>query len=123
MWSPDTLVLIGITFVIAGLVKGVVGIGLPTVSLALLTAILGLRDAMALMILPSIATNIWQALAGPALGETIRRFWPMAVASIGGIFAGVNIGLGVPTAFLAGLQLGKSKDVQATKKRETKWMQ
>ena len=27
------------------------------------------------------------------------------------------------SAFLAGLQLGKSKDVQATKKRETKWMQ
>ncbi len=112
MWAPDTLALIGVTFVIAGLVKGVVGIGLPTVSLAILTVFIGLRDAMALMILPSMATNVWQALAGPALGEVVRRFWPMAVASVIGIFAGLGVGVGVPAVLLSAL-LGASLVVYA----------
>lgn len=75
--------------------------GLPTVSLAILTVALGLRDAMALMILPAVTTNVWQGLAGPALGEIARRFWPMAVATVIGTFIGLKIGVGVPTQFLS----------------------
>ena len=102
-WAPQTLVLIGFTFLLAGTVKGVVGMGLPTVSLALLTAVIGLRDAMALMIVPAVATNIWQAVAGPYLREVLLRLWPMAVATIIGTFIGLSIGVGVATSLLAGV--------------------
>lgn len=101
MWGADTLLLIAATFVLAGLVKGVVGLGLPTVALAILTAALGLRDAMALMLVPSLATNVWQALAGPALGEIVRRFWPMGAAAVFGIFIGLKIGIGIAPDILA----------------------
>ena len=45
---PDAIVIIIIaaTFVLAGMVKGVIGLGLPTVSLGLLTAALDLTSAM-----------------------------------------------------------------------------
>ncbi len=103
MWAPEILVLVVATFVAAGMVKGVVGLGLPTVSMALLTATLGLRDAMALMLMPSLATNVWQAVAGPYLGEILKRFWPMTIAALVGIFVGLRIGIGVDPAVLGGL--------------------
>ncbi len=103
MWAADTLILIAATFVFAGLVKGVVGLGLPTVSLAVLTATLGLRDAMALMLVPALATNVWQALAGPAIGEVMRRFWPMAAVAVLGTFIGLQIGVGISPEVLAAI--------------------
>lgn len=60
-------------FLIAGLVKGVAGFGLPTVSIALLALVRPLPEAMALMLLPSLATNLWQAFAGGALRPVARR--------------------------------------------------
>lgn len=101
MWAVETLILIAAAFLIAGTVKGVVGMGLPTVSLAILTATIGLRDAMALMILPAVTTNIWQGLAGPAFGDILKRFWPMAAATVIGTFVGLKIGIGLPTELLA----------------------
>ena len=77
----EILVLTVAVFAFAGTVKGVVGLGLPTVSLALLTATLGLKQAIALMLIPSLVTNIWQALAGGALVQILRRLWPLLIAS------------------------------------------
>lgn len=64
------------TFLLAGTVKGVIGMGLPPISLALLTVALGLPQAMALMIVPSLATNLWQAATGGNGRVLLRRIWP-----------------------------------------------
>jgi hypothetical protein len=63
------------TFLLAGTVKGIIGLGLPTVSLALLTVTIGLPNAMALILAPSLITNLWQALAGGNGGMILRRIW------------------------------------------------
>ncbi|MHC4489709.1 MAG: sulfite exporter TauE/SafE family protein [Planctomycetota bacterium] len=81
MWSPEILAIIAATFVLAGFVKGVIGLGLPTVVLALLTATLGLKEAMALMLIPSFATNVWQALAGGSFRIIVQRLWPLFVSA------------------------------------------
>ncbi|TYR30987.1 sulfite exporter TauE/SafE family protein [Mesorhizobium microcysteis] len=73
--EPATIAAICATFVLAGFVKGVVGLGLPTVSLALLAATLGLPQAMALLLVPSFATNLWQALSGGNALAILRRDW------------------------------------------------
>lgn len=73
--ANDLAVIAGVLF-LAGVVKGVVGLGLPTVSLALLTPLLGLPAAMAAMLLPSFLTNLLQAVAGGGLIDQLRRFWP-----------------------------------------------
>ena len=58
MADPALLALIAATFLLAGAVKGVIGLGLPTVSLGILTAALDLPTAMALLLVPSLATNV-----------------------------------------------------------------
>ena len=103
MWSPETIALVAVTFLIAGLVKGVVGLGLPTVALALLTATLGLKEAIALMLIPSLVTNIWQGVVGGALGAIVRRLWPLfAMACIGTWFGTVVLARG-DAAVLSGV--------------------
>ena len=76
MFDPSILAIVLATFVLAGTVKGVIGLGLPTVSLALLTVALDLPSAMALLLLPSFITNVWQAAVGGHGREIIRRLWP-----------------------------------------------
>ena len=73
MTDTGALILVGLTFVLAGGVKGVIGLGLPTVSLAILTATLGLHSAMALLVAPSLVINVWQALVGGNGAEPGRR--------------------------------------------------
>lgn len=77
MWSSETLLMLSAIFLLAGAVKGVVGLGLPTVSLALMTLSFGLPTAMALLLLPSLVTNLWQAFAGEHLRAVLKRIWSL----------------------------------------------
>ena len=52
------LILIAAVFLIAGFVKGVVGLGLPTVSMGLLAVSMAPSRAIAIVIVPAIITNI-----------------------------------------------------------------
>jgi uncharacterized membrane protein YfcA len=87
----ETIAIIALTFLLAGLVKGVIGLGVPTVSLAVLTATLGLEPAMALLLMPSFVTNLWQGLAGSALPAILKRLWPLLAAVCIGTWFGVSI--------------------------------
>jgi uncharacterized membrane protein YfcA len=69
-------------FVVAGVAKGAIGMGLPPIALALMTFAIPLEDALALMVVPSMATNIWQAIYGRDFRKLLRRFSTMAVASV-----------------------------------------
>lgn len=76
---------IAFTFLLAGFVKGVIGMGLPTVAVGLLGILMPPAAAAALMVAPSFVTNVWQACAGPLLLPLLRR--------LGGLLAGVCGGL------------------------------
>ena len=71
-----------LAFCIAGFVKGMVGLGLPTVSLGLLSLFVDLPTAMALLVMPSLVTNIWQAIAGGEFTSFVST--AMAVFAVGG---------------------------------------
>lgn len=79
---------IAATFFAAGVVKGVTGMGLPTVAMGVLGALLSPLEAAALLLVPSFVTNLWQLLAGPRFGVLLRRLWPMMAAIILGTLAG-----------------------------------
>jgi hypothetical protein len=81
MLDPLALLAVAGVFLLAGLVKGVVGFGLPTVSLALLTVAFGLPQAMALMLVPAFVANVWQALAGGGALAVLRRIWPFLLTA------------------------------------------
>jgi uncharacterized membrane protein YfcA len=82
------LVVISLVFLLAGAVKGVIGLGLPTVAVGLLGLIMTPMDAAALLILPSLATNLWQALAGRDTRALLRRLWPLLAGTAAGTLAG-----------------------------------
>lgn len=91
MTDIESLAIIALAFSAAGMVKGVIGMGLPTVSLALLTLAFGLKEAMALMLIPSFVTNVWQALAGGRFIPAVKRLWPMLLASCPAIWIGAGV--------------------------------
>jgi len=70
-----------LVFILAGFVKGVIGLGLPTVAMGFLTLLMPPAEAATVLILPSFATNVWQLAAGPRLVALLRRLWPMLVAA------------------------------------------
>ncbi|MGN5479182.1 sulfite exporter TauE/SafE family protein [Cupriavidus basilensis] len=75
---------IGCTFLLAGFVKGVVGLGLPTVAVGLLGLVMPPVQAAALLVAPSMVTNVVQLFSGPRFGQLLRRLWPMLVAICAG---------------------------------------
>ncbi len=89
---PDltTLTVIAGAFLLAGSVKGVIGLGLPTVSLGLLAAALDLTTAMALLLVPSLATNLWQAVTGGHARALLRRLWPFLLTATATVWLGAR---------------------------------
>jgi uncharacterized membrane protein YfcA len=84
-------VLIAAVFVLAGLVKGVIGLGLPTISMGLLAVIMPPAEAAALLIVPSLVTNVWQMFAGPHLLPLVRRLWLTMLGVCAGTWAGAGL--------------------------------
>ena len=60
---------IAVVFLLAGLVKGMIGLGLPAVSMGLLTMMISPFQAASLLIVPSMVTNVWQLFAE---GQVLR---------------------------------------------------
>ena len=75
---------IAATFFSAGLVKGVTGMGLPTVAMGILGGLLSPLAAASLLIVPSLLTNVWQLMAGKNAMPISRRLWTMMVGVLVG---------------------------------------
>lgn len=103
MFDPVIIATIACTFFLAGTVKGVIGLGLPTVSLAILTAATDLPTAMALLLVPSFATNLWQAVVGGNGMEILRRLWPFLLMATGMVWLGALALTRVDLPLLSGL--------------------
>jgi len=88
MMDTVQIVIVLLTFFLAGLVKGVIGLGLPTISLAILTVAINLESAMALMLAPSLVTNLWQGFSGCNTRYLLSRLWPFLVATATVVFIG-----------------------------------
>lgn len=68
-----------VVFLLAGTVKGLVGLGLPTIVIAFTTLVLPLTESIAMIALPTIFTNLWQAAVGGNFWRILRRQWPLIV--------------------------------------------
>jgi len=88
------VVIIAAVFLLAGLVKGVLGLGLPTISMGLLAVTMPPGQAAAMLVVPSLVTNVWQMLVGPHLLTLTRR--------LGGMLVAACIGTGLGAGWLTG---------------------
>lgn len=103
MFDAFTVLIVAGTFLLAGAVKGVIGMGLPTVSLALMTVALGLPEAMNLLIVPSLVTNIWQGAVGGHAAAALRRTWPFLAMAGATVWLGAGALTRVDLAWLSAL--------------------
>ena len=99
------LSLISLIFLIAGMVKGITGMGLPTVAMSLLGMLMSPASAAALLVIPSFVTNVWQCFSGPAIGPLLRRLWPLMVTIVVGTLWGSSL-LANTAPQLSGMALG-----------------
>ena len=81
------LLTIAAGFTLAGFVKGVIGRGLPTISMGLLALVMPPMQAAALLVVPSLLTNVWQMWSGPSPAAVTARLWPMMLAVCAGTWA------------------------------------
>lgn len=103
MPDPATALVVAGAFLFAGAVKGVIGLGLPTVSLALLTIALDLPTAMVLLLVPSFVTNLWQAAVGGNAKAILSRIWPFLATATVTVWIGVAALARLDHSLLAGL--------------------
>lgn len=85
-WSLTLLVIAA--FLLAGTVKGVIGMGLPTVAMGLLSVAMLPAQAAALLLIPSTVTNVWQLATGGHLRSCLRRLWPFLLMIVAGTVLG-----------------------------------
>ncbi|HVY07690.1 MAG TPA: sulfite exporter TauE/SafE family protein [Burkholderiales bacterium] len=90
MHSPEFLLIVTAVFLLAGWIKGVVGMGLPTVAMGLLGLVMAPVQAAALLVIPSLVTNVWQFVAGPAKRIILRRLGVMMVFVCVGTAIGIH---------------------------------
>ena len=90
MWDQALLITaVSLIFILAGFVKGVLGMGLPTVAIGILGLVIAPVEAAAMLVLPSLVTNIWQLVAGPSFRQLTKRFMTLLI----GICLGTPIGV------------------------------
>jgi uncharacterized protein len=113
-WTSVTLA--GGGLLLAGLLKGFTGLGFSTCAMPFLVLAVGVKTAVALVLVPAIASNVMLLWRVGHVPETVGRFWPMYVALIPGVANGISLlawvdgvtaarGLGVITMLYAGMSL------------------
>ncbi len=86
--DPTLFAFVFIAMVAAGCVKGVIGLGLPLTSIAILGTVMDLRQAIPLIVVPVLVTNAFQAMQGGVLAQQLRRFWSLNLMLCAGTWGG-----------------------------------
>ena len=87
--SPSELMIIAATFFFAAFAKGTTGLGFSTTCLPFLVYAIGLKAALPLLIIPSLASNILVMRDAGHFKETVARFWSLFVTAVPGIAIGL----------------------------------
>lgn len=88
-FSAFQLAAIAFAYLFASFVKGATGLGFSTTCLPFLVLAVGLKSALPLILLPSLASNVFVMREAGHFRETVRRFWPMFAATVPGLIAGL----------------------------------
>ena len=105
--NSDQLLIIALTFFFAAFAKGTTGLGFSTTCLPFLVYAIGLKAALPLLIIPSLASNILVMRDAGHFKETVTRFWPLFVTAVPGIVIGLwllnNVDSRLSAAVLGGV--------------------
>ncbi|GJM14838.1 MAG: hypothetical protein DHS20C13_01650 [Thermodesulfobacteriota bacterium] len=85
------LVIVYTTFFIAAFIKGLTGLGFVSLCLPVIALFIKLEQAIPLVVLPSLLSNVMIIYQTGRLKQSLRRFWLLYVSALPGIYAGVLI--------------------------------
>ncbi len=87
----ESLAIVMAAFLFAAFVKGTTGLGFSTAALPILVLSIGLKAALPLVIIPSLTSNVLLMRSAGQFRPTLRRFWPLYLASLPGIAFGLAL--------------------------------
>ena len=96
--TPGLIALLAFSLLIAGLLKGVIGVGMPVVAFPLLSMLVDVQTAVMLLSVPLVVSNIPQALEGGLVTQTLWSLAPVLVGMVPGVWIGVAVLLNVDPA-------------------------
>ncbi len=96
------LVIIALAVLLGGFVKGVVAIGLPIVSIGVLSSVMDAHLALGIIMFPLLLTNLWQMLHAGRPLEVVHRFWPTIAIMLVCIWVGTHVVTRLPGGSLYG---------------------
>ena len=79
------------SLIVAGLLKGTIGVGMPVVALPLLSLFIDVKSAAMLLSMPLIFSNLPQALEGGKTGRCLMQLTPVILGMVPGLFLGVQV--------------------------------
>jgi uncharacterized protein len=106
--QASIIVAVVCSLVVAGLLKGTIGVGMPVVALPLLSQFIDIKSAAMLLSMPLVFSNLPQALEGGNTGRCLVQLMPVFLGMIPGLFLGVRVLLAVDAnvaRIIAGLVL------------------
>jgi uncharacterized protein len=93
---PAGLFFAALAVFVGGAVKGVAALGLPLVAIPLAALAVGLKSAVALLVLPMIGSNLAQSFQGGQIRRSLREFRVLAPATFVFALVGTHILVRVP---------------------------
>src|SRR6478752_5858947 len=89
--TPDVIAHLTVSLVLAGVLKGVIGVGMPIVAFPMLSMLVDVPTAVMLLSMPLVLSNIPQALEGGFVGPTLWSLAPVLVGMVPGTWIGVAV--------------------------------
>lgn len=86
-----TLVIAIVGLLAAGVIKGATGIGYSSCALPFLVVAIGLKPAVAMLVVPAMASNLMVVSSTGHIYSTIQKFWPLYIATLPGIIVGILV--------------------------------
>lgn len=99
----EVLIWCAFVLLIAGVVKGILGIGVPVVSVSLLSLVINVPMAVSLLPVPILLSNVWQSFHSGRFKSTLSRFGPLIAALVMGTFVGAGLLVNIDQRVLIGI--------------------
>lgn len=101
--DPGVAALIAFAFFSGCVVKGVTGMGMPLVAIAMMSLVLDVRDATPMILGPALAANVYQIAETRRARLPFIKLLPILIGLIGGTFLGVKLAVTIDPTFMLGI--------------------
>jgi len=101
--DPLVVTVAAVAFFLGGLLKGVIGMGMPLVAIPIIAIVMPVAKAIPLMLVPGYIMNVIQMRQSWHARTPVLIWWPLFVGMAAGVFLGVQFATNAPEGLLRGM--------------------